>query len=100
MLGARFRHGGLAPFIPMPMNILINEVVLAEEVFGNEINELTFRLCESAYDASSINSIQNYLAKRIHNEVDTRQALRLIFLGKGIRILTTECPQRKVGCSL
>ena len=97
MLGARFRHGGLAPFIPMPMNILINEVVLAEEVFGNEINELTFRLCESAYDASSINLIQNYLAKRIHNEVDTRQALRLIFWVKESESLPLNALSEKSG---
>ena len=35
MLGVRFRHGGLTPFIPMPMCILINEVVQAEDLFGN-----------------------------------------------------------------
>jgi hypothetical protein len=97
MLGARFRHGGLAPFIPMPMNILINEVVQAEEVFGNEINELTFRLFESDYDPSSISFIQNFLAKRIHNEVGTRQALQLISLVKESECLPVKALSERTG---
>jgi AraC-like DNA-binding protein len=78
MFGVRFRHGGLSPFIPLPISILINEVVQANQVLGHEIDELTSRLCESDPDLSSLNLIQNFLEKRIRNEVDTRQALQLI----------------------
>ena len=96
-LGSASAHGGLAPFIPMPMSILINEVVQAEDVFGNEINELTFRLCESDSDASSINLIQNFLARKIHNEVDTRQALQLISWVKESESLPLNALSEKTG---
>lgn len=78
MAGVRFRHGGLAPFISMPISTLINEVVAADDVFGTAINELNIRLGEGDYGVSSINLIQIFLIKRIHNDVDTRQALNLI----------------------
>jgi len=79
------------------MSILINEVVQAGEVFGNEINELTFRLYERHCDLSSINLIQTFLAKSIHNEGDTRQALQLISWVKESESLPMNALSEKTG---
>ena len=97
MFGVRFRHGGLAPFISLPMSIMINEVVQADQILGNEINELTYRLSESNHDSSSIHLIQNLLAKRIHNEVDTLQALQLISWVKKSESLPLNTLSEKTG---
>jgi len=97
MSGVRFRHGGLSPFIPLPMSLLINEVVQTDQVFGNEIDELTARLYEDDAEASSITFIQNFLEKRIRNEVDTRQALQLISWVKGSESLPLNALSEKTG---
>jgi AraC-like DNA-binding protein len=97
MLGVRFRHGGLSPFIHLPMSILTNEVVQTDQLLGNEINELTCRLCESDRDAASINLIQNFLTKRIRNEVDTRRALQLISWVKQSESLPLNALSEKTG---
>ena len=62
-----------------------------------QINELTFGLCESDYDASSIDLIQNFLARKIHNEVDTRQALQLISWVKESESLPLNALSEKTG---
>jgi len=97
MLGVRFRHGGLAPFIRMSTSILINEVVETDQVLGSEINELMSRLCESDHDASTINLIQFFLTKRIRNEVDTRKALQLISWVKESESLPLNALSEKTG---
>mgnify|MGYP003575274287 CR=1 FL=1 len=78
VLGVRFRHGGLTSFISTPMSIFVNDLVQADQLFGNSINDLTSRLYEGNVDETSVNLIQDYLTNRIHNESDTRQNLRLI----------------------
>ncbi|HEY5917423.1 MAG TPA: helix-turn-helix domain-containing protein [Chryseolinea sp.] len=97
MFGVRFRHGGLSPFIPLPMSLLINEVVPTDQVLGNEIDELTSRLCESDAEASCINLIKIFLEKRIRNEVDSRQALRLISWVKESESLPLNALSEKTG---
>lgn len=97
MVGVRFRHGGLAPFISMPVSILINEVIQAENVMGNEINELTFQLFESDRHTSGINLIQTFLANKIHNDVGTRQALQLISWVKESGSLPLNCLSERTG---
>ena len=97
MLGVRFRHGGLSPFIHMPMSILINEVVQTDQVLGHEIHELTSKLCERNTGAANINLIQNFLAKKICNEVDTQQAFQLISWVKHSESLPLNTISKKTG---
>ena len=95
MVGVRFRHGGLSPFIHLPMSILINEVVQADQVLGNEINGLTCRLCESDPDAASINLNSKFFRKKNSQRSGYATSASINFMGKAIRIPIAECPKRK-----
>ena len=76
---------------------MINEVVPTDRILGSEIDELTSRLFESDPDGSSINLIQNFLEKRIRNEVDTRQVLQLISWVKESESLSLKALSEKSG---
>ena len=87
-VGVRFRHGGVASFISAPANILKNKVVGADEIFGDEINDLTDQVYESNSGCDSATLIQNFLTNRIYNESDTRLTMQLISRVKEAETLT------------
>ena len=78
LVGVRFRHGGLSAFTPVPMSILMNEVVLQDQLFGNQINVLTNRIADTNQAAKQINLIQSFLIKHFQCEADAPQTLSLI----------------------
>jgi len=77
MVGVRFRHGGLAPFTTVPMNLLLNEVVPMDHLFGNEGDILTHRL-HTLDKATQKILIEDFLMKRFQHLTCMRQTLHLI----------------------
>lgn len=82
LLGVRFRHGGLSAFSPMPMRILMNEVLPLNELFGKEVDELTQRLYETVESKQQIRLIEQFLMTRFHLRTDEHQTFQLISLVK------------------
>jgi AraC-like DNA-binding protein len=99
LIGVRFRHGGLSAFTPMPMRILMNEVIPQNELFGKEIDELTQRLFETDESKQQICLIEEFLKKRFQLGRDEHQTFRLISLVKqceSLSSITTLCEKTGV----
>ena len=78
LLGVRFRHGGFAALTKMPLTTLMNVLVSADHVFGNEINSLASRLTACDEEAPMIVLIEDFLTKRIAHDAEIQQSLKLI----------------------
>jgi AraC-like DNA-binding protein len=89
MKGVRFRPGGLASFTSMPVSMLMNELVAADQVFGAEAEELTSQLFETDNAQLNVACIERFLTKRLRADYDTRQTLQLISLVKDYESLPT-----------
>ncbi len=98
IFGVRFRHGGLSPFTPMPMSILLNEINPQDQLFGREIDALTHRLFETSEAKQSINLIEAFLQKRFQSESTTQQTFQIISLVKKCEsILSPKSLSEKTG---
>ena len=82
MAGIRFRPGGLASFTSMPVSILMNELIAADQIFGAEADELTSQLFEMDNVQLNVACIERFLIKRLRADHNTRQTLQLISLVK------------------
>ena len=78
LIGIRFRHGGLSPFTPVPMNALMNEVVSQDQLFGNASDVLTHQLSETDDAWKQIILIEDFLKKQFQSEPGAQQTIRLI----------------------
>jgi hypothetical protein len=61
LIGVRFRHGGLSAFTPMPMHILMNEIIPQDQLFGKEIDVVTQRLFEIDETKQQVSLIEHFL---------------------------------------
>lgn len=89
LIGVRFRHGGLSPFTPIPMSILMNEIIPQDQLFGREIDTLTRQLFETDEAKQSVTLIESFLQKRFQSEPGTRQTFQLISLVKKCESLSS-----------
>jgi AraC-like DNA-binding protein len=89
LIGVRFRHGGLSPFTPIPMSILMNEIIPQDQLFGKAINTLTDRLFETNEPKQNVALIENFLQKRLLPEPGARQTFQLISLVKKCESLSS-----------
>jgi len=78
LVGVRFRHGGLSAFTPMPMHMLMNEIVSQDQLFGNEVDILTCRLSACREVKQQANLIESFLVRQFQFEPGTSQTIQLI----------------------
>lgn len=97
LVGVRFRHGGLSAFTPMPMNVLMNEIVSQDLLFGEEINTLTHRLAEATNATQQVSLLESFLKKQFQSEHSAPQTIRLIAEVKKCESLSLKTLTEKTG---
>lgn len=64
--GVRFRPGGAYRFMPTPLNLLTDETVATEDIWGTEGRFLEDAVLEAASDQERIRLIEQFLLSRLH----------------------------------
>lgn len=66
-MGVRFRPGGAYRFMPAPLNLLTDETVPTEDVWGTEGKYLEEAVLAGRNDIERRNLIEDFLLARLHN---------------------------------
>ncbi|HEV7395607.1 MAG TPA: helix-turn-helix domain-containing protein [Pyrinomonadaceae bacterium] len=65
-MGVRFRPGGAYRFMPTPLNLLTDETVATEDIWGMDGKFLEEAVLEAANDLERIELIEQFLIARLH----------------------------------
>ena len=68
IVGLRFKPGGLAAFTNMPVSALLNSVVQAEDIFGDNINSWAALLFEESSPANITTLLESLLQQAIQSQ--------------------------------
>lgn len=74
-IGAHFKPGGAAPFLPLPASELDNEVVSLETLWGAAAADLREQLLAAALPESRFRILEQFLLARLAQERESRPAV-------------------------
>jgi AraC-like DNA-binding protein len=98
LFGVRFKPGGFAAFSPTPVNLLLDQLLPAAELFGPRAGEWRMRLYEAGSDDRRVSVIEELLCTALRlvgpKPGPLQEALRLIRQSEG---LSVEAIGEKIG---
>jgi AraC-like DNA-binding protein len=69
VFSVRFKLGGTFPFFKIPVHLFANNFFGLEDLIGKEYDELGEKLYQSGDDYTRISIIENFLIKKLHNQM-------------------------------
>jgi AraC-like DNA-binding protein len=86
LMAVEFKPGGAAPFLPMPMNEVCDEVVELGQIWSREGDVLRERLCEAATPARKFAVLEALLLKHLALRRDPAIATAMVLLDCGFSL--------------
>jgi AraC-like DNA-binding protein len=89
LVAVEFKIGGAAPFFPMPLSDVCNQVVELHDLWGRDGGLLRERLSEESTPAGKLRVLEGVLLERFVNRQDPAIAAAVSLLDRGVSVRET-----------
>jgi AraC-like DNA-binding protein len=97
LVGVRFRHGGLAPFTAIPVDLLLNQIISLDQIFDKKVNSLAGQLLENDNAHRQISLIEKFLFGVIESDSQTCKTIQLIAAVKNQQFTSIDTLSKSTG---